>query len=162
MVWWRNNKLPINYYFTSAASGDICKQGMIKAGVEGVVTGSLKARTYNSSNCTLDLTDVPKHTLVEIKVKKYIQPENCVCNLVDSPNCSQISIMTAANAVSFCNAAPDPFYLYQNSSGNITIVLSGIDSTNSYKLSFTYRGRFLVNMQYLCLQFSRFFQAEFF
>ena len=117
---------------------------MMKAGVEGEITGFLEAGKYNTSNCSLELTDVPQHTLVEVKVYKYEQPENCVCNLVDSPNCSQISVMTAANSVSFCNAAPDPFYLYQNSSGNITIVLSRVDSTKSYQLSFTYRGKFLL------------------
>ena len=108
-----------------------------------MITGSLEAGTYNSSNCSLELTDVPQYTLVEIKVNEYRQPGNCVCNLADSPNCSQISILTAARAVSFCNIPDDPFYLYLNSSGNITIVLSRVDSTKSYELSLTYRGKFL-------------------
>ena len=109
-----------------------------------MVTGSLEAGKYNSSNCTLELTDVPEYTLVEIKVNKYEQPDNCDCDLVNSPNCSQTSIKTAVDSVTFCNAALDPFYLYQNSSGNVTIILSRVDSTKSYHLSFTYRGKFLL------------------
>ena len=109
-----------------------------------MVTVSLEAGKYNSFNCTLELTDVPQHTLVEVKVNKYEQPENCVCNLVDSPNCSQTSIKTAVDSVSFRNTAPGPFYLYQNSTDNITINLSMVDSTKTYELRFTYRGRFLL------------------
>ena len=109
-----------------------------------MVTVSLEAGKYNSFNCTLELTDVPQHTLVEVMVNEYRQPKNCVCDLVNSPDCSQTSIKTAVDSVSFCNAAPNPFYLYQNSSGNITIVLSRVDSTKSYQLSFTYRGKFLL------------------
>ena len=118
-----------------------CNQKQIKAGVEGEITGSLEAGRSSNSNCTLELTNVPQYTLVKFTVNYYKQPENCSCDQVDSPKCSQIfAVETPGSKKSFCDKPSDLFYLYKNSTDNIVVVFSGINLNDDSSINITYRG----------------------
>ena len=130
----------MNFFTLFLESRVTCEHDQIKAGVEGVISGSLEAGRNNTSNCTLELTNIPQYTLVEFVVNYYKQPEDCHCNQAIYLSCSRTLIRTSGSNTLFCDKPSDPFYLYKNSGDNIFISLSGIDLHKDYAVNITYRG----------------------
>ena len=111
-------------------------------GAYGEITFSTEAVTYSGSSCSLELTDVPQHTLIEFKINYYNQPESCICDKGNSPNCSQIFIEQSYSNKSLCDKPTEPIYIYQSSEDNPTITLSGIEKNRDYNFSIIYSGEF--------------------
>ena len=112
---------------------------------KGIIVGYVPAQGYDSSaECTLELTDIPQYSVVELVINKYVLPSDygCPCKSNGTSSCNHITVTISNNNNNnrFCSPTTDPVYMYKSDKNFIRIVSTR--NTRNYAVDFnlTYRG----------------------
>ena len=127
-------------------SGDICRQTSLKSESFGFITSNLMAEETkgNELDCSLQLTDLPQHTLIEISVNSYSTPYGCFCasekNNFDYCNYIQIGGVTEVKNYCLDDEEYPKRYLYTNNEKSFTFKPYFQNSTVGLRFNMTYKG----------------------
>ena len=110
---------------------------------KGTIVGYIPAGNYNSPRqCTLELTDIPQYSVVEIVINRYVLPSGCFCTSNGISNCNRITIIISNNVKRFCSPTTDPVYMYKSDNNVIKIVSTIIYYNRAVNFGLTYRGEY--------------------
>ena len=127
----------------STGSGDICKQKSIKAKSFGFITSNLAAEEINGSlDCSLQLTHLPQHALIEIYATSYSTPYPCMCpNKYGNPvKCNRMQINGLPSVHFYCLTNKTILYLYTSNRNSITFKPFYQNPTAGLKFNISYKG----------------------
>ena len=128
----------------STGSGDICRQTSIKSKSFGFITGNLTAEEANENrlNCSLQLTHLPQHALIEIYATSYSTPYPCMCpNKYGNPvKCNRMQINGLPSVHFYCLTNKTILYLYTSNRNSIIFKPFYQNPTAGLKFNITYKG----------------------
>ena len=108
---------------------------------KGDIVGYIPAQDYDSpAECTLELTDIPQYSVVEIVINRYVLPSGCDCTQNATSMCNYITVTISNNMNRFCSPTTDPVYTYKSNKKSITIVSTRRNYNHAVNFSLTYRG----------------------
>ena len=125
-------------------SGDICEQPSIKSKHFGFITVSLTPEDIdeNKLDCSLQLTELPPHALIEITTNSYLTPYPCTClnefGLLEK--CNFIQINGLEQVKEYCLTDSIIPYLYTNNKNSITFTPKFQNLTAGLEFNITYKG----------------------
>ena len=84
---------------------NLCKSSQIEAtSGEETIVGSMPAGDFNSqAECSLELTDLPFHSAVELIINSYVLPPGCECDQDGTSRCNHITVTISAFTKKFCS-----------------------------------------------------------
>ena len=125
-------------------SGDICRQTSIKSKSLGFITVSLTPEEINGNglDCSLQLTHLPQHALIEISANSYLTPYPCRCANEHGMKdiCNFIQISGLAEVRNYCLTDSIIPYLDTNDKNNINFTLHYQNLTAGLTFNITYKG----------------------
>ena len=123
-------------------SGDICGQPSIKSKHFGFITVSLTAEEISGLDCSLQLTDLPQHTLIEFSVNSYLTPYPCFCTneFGNQDYCNFVQVSGLAQVKNLCLNASTNSYVYTNDKKSITFTPHFKKPTLGLQFNITYKG----------------------
>ena len=113
---------------------------------KGKIVGYIPAKEYsgqsdlNTPTCTLELTDIPQYSVVELVINRYVLPSGCDCTQNGASMCNYITVTISNNVNRFCSPTTDPVYTYKSNKKSITIVSTRRNYNHAVNFSLTYRG----------------------
>ena len=83
---------------------NLCKSSQIEAtSGEETIVGYIRAEDYGLATCTLELTDLPFHSAVELIINSYVLPPGCECDQDGTSRCNHITVTISAFTKKFCS-----------------------------------------------------------
>ena len=125
-------------------SGDICRQTSIKSKSLGFITCSLTPEEIdkNGLDCSLQLTDLPQHALIEISVNSYLTSPQCFCSTEfgNYGYCNFVQVSGLTQVKNLCLDSLINSYVYTNDKKNITFTPHFKKLTLGVQFNITYKG----------------------
>ena len=110
---------------------------------KGTIVGFIPAMDFDSPlTCTLELTDVPQYSIVELVVNRYVLPsdDHCNCTPAGYSRCNYITVTISNNDNRLCSPTTNPVYRYKSDNNVIRILSTRNNQNHAVNFNLTYRG----------------------
>ena len=118
---------------------NLCKSSQIEAtSGEETIVGYIPAGEFGSPTCTLELTDLPLHSAVELIINSYVLPSECECDQGGTSNCNYITVTISAFTKKICSpSTADRIDIGGNDAIQIELTRRNLNPAVNFTITFT-------------------------